>query len=126
TDLNDVETDRVGRGEPKPMAAALPVLLSVVADPQMIDAVKVAGLIGILRHAQLGIEDKQIEKQIAVELLKLAGEEVSPDHRSVDGHRWLRSRAIEILSAVYTRQGATAPKEFSAILEAIIADKDYP
>jgi hypothetical protein len=124
-DLNDVETDRVGRGTPKAMAAAVPILLTAVTDEKVGDAVKVAALVGLLRHAELGIADKQIEKQVATELQKLAAEETVPEARSVDGHQWLRRRAIEIVTTIYAKQG-TAPKEFSAALESIVANEELP
>jgi hypothetical protein len=125
-DLNDVETDRLGRGDAKAMAAAVPVLLAAITDPNINDAVQVAALIGLLRHAQLGIADKQIEKQVAAELEKLAAEETVPESRGEDAHHWMRRRAIEIVTTIFTRQGNTPTKTFSAALESIVANEENP
>lgn len=125
-DLNDVETDRLGRGDAKAMAAATPVLLAAMTDPDVNDAVKVASLIGLLRHAQLGITDKQVEKQVATELEKLAAEETVPESRSTEGHQWMRRRAIEVVTTIYTKQGNTPTKTFSAALESIVANEENP
>jgi hypothetical protein len=127
-DLNAVETNNVGVGDAKAMPEAAPVLLKALADPDMVDAVKVASLVGLLRHAELGIADKQVEKQVAAELLKLVQQETpEASGRSADGHIWMRRRAMEILATLQSAPGsAHNPKEFAEALQKILANKDNP
>jgi hypothetical protein len=89
------------------------------------DPVEVAALIGLQRHAQLGIADKQVEKQVVTELLKLVQQEEPVSDRSVDAHNWMRRRAIEILATLYSAQGSPHnPNEFADALQAIVVNRD--
>ncbi|MFQ5468575.1 MAG: hypothetical protein ACE5DS_10640, partial [Kiloniellaceae bacterium] len=82
---------------PVPLPQALPVLLEAFKDANQIDAVRIAALLGILRHAELGIADAQERTtQVAPEMRALAESKESAG-RSVDGHLWMRARAIDTL-----------------------------
>jgi hypothetical protein len=83
---------------PVPYHQAIPVLLQTVDEPQQLDAVKAAALVGLLRHARLGIRD-EARDQVMTSMLNLAKSTGAPG-RSVDGHAWLRSQAIEILEVL--------------------------
>jgi hypothetical protein len=125
-DLNDAETNISSTNPITPAAAAAPVLLKALADPNAIDAIKVAALVGLLRHAELGIADKKVEKQIQDELLKLLAEEAAPEGRSSDGHLWLRRRAMEILARLI-KPGATPDNQrFTVEAKKILSDEDKP
>lgn len=85
---------------PVPLPAALPVMIEGLTDAKQIDAVRVAALLGLLRHATIGIADAQLRNtQVAPEMLRLA-ESKSESGRSVDGHAWVRARAIDVLAAL--------------------------
>jgi len=91
-DLNSVE----GKA-PVPLPAALPVLLSAVEEPQQLDAVKVAALVGVLRHLQLdAVKSPDDRKTVGDAALALAGSQ-RPPGRTADGHAWMRKLAAEIL-----------------------------
>ncbi|MFH1924672.1 MAG: hypothetical protein ABIP48_32875 [Planctomycetota bacterium] len=82
---------------PEPLPQALPVLLEAFKDANQIDAVRIAALLGIVRHAELGIANAQMRTtQVGPEMRKLAESKASPG-RSVDGHVWMRARAIDTL-----------------------------
>jgi len=107
-DLNQHEALLVGSeaGPAEPLGAALDVMLEALDNPLHSDAVRVAALIGILRHAELqammpaarrwpeGTRDRVNER-----VLKLAAARQPPPGRSQAGHDWMRRRAVEILSA---------------------------
>ena len=91
-ELNSVE----GKA-PVPLPAAFPVLVGAVEAPQQLDAVKVAALVGILRHLQLGaVKSPEDRKTVGDMALALAGSQ-RPPGRSPDGHAWIRKLAAEIL-----------------------------
>lgn len=81
------------------LPAALPVLLTALNDPNQIDAVKVAALLGLGRHAGSPTLDAQIrDRQLIPALLALVNAPV-PQGRSPAGHAWMRMLAIDALGA---------------------------
>lgn len=85
---------------PVPLPAAIPVLLRAVEAADQIDAVRVAALVGLKQHAELGVADPQVvNQQIIPAMLKIAGTKVSPG-RTVEGHAWMRARACDVLGAL--------------------------
>jgi hypothetical protein len=85
---------------------ALTVLLEAFNDPTQIDAVKVAALLGLVRHAelwqssqqsQIGMGNPQIRGQVITQMRTLATTKAVPK-RDVDGHAWMRALAIEVLA----------------------------
>ena len=108
---------------PVPVPEALPVMLSAVTDPDQLDAVKVAALAGIVRHATLGgITAAEARKQVADIMLELARRESSAG-RSDDGHAWMRSQACEVLGLL---ESTGDKNEVSTALAEITADTDLP
>lgn len=97
-DLNQVEA-AVG-SPPVPYPPALPVLLAAINDPKQIDAVKVAALRGILRHASLGIADAQARDAAVIPAMLQLASMRSTASRSPDGHMWMRTLAIDVLGAL--------------------------
>jgi hypothetical protein len=76
-----------------PLTKTLPILLSALNDDNQIEPVKVAALIGILRHVSAGVNDAQIKNQIFTAMSRLAGE----DDGGEAGRQWMRMQAMEIL-----------------------------
>jgi hypothetical protein len=99
-DLNSKEYARGGGGAATPLPAALPVMLKEFSDPAQIDAVKVACLQGLLRHAEAGISDRGQWNEVQSEMLKTARQAAPPKNRSEDGHSWIRRRALDVLAAM--------------------------
>ena len=93
--------EQTGRVNPVPLSEAFPLLLKLLTDEQQTDAVRIGALIGVARHAELGISDQGARGQALDAALKLATTRNVPG-RSVRGHAWMRCRAIEILGSLGT------------------------
>ncbi len=123
-DLNEQEP--VGfNGVPTPLPEVVPLLINALTDDKQIDAVKVAALVGLIRHARLGIADQQLVTQKLVPaLVKLAEEKTPPAARSADGHEWMRYMAIDLLGLL---RSVGNKNEVAKTLSTIVADKkDVP
>jgi hypothetical protein len=113
-DLNNQEAAVAGekRHPEVPYIDGLKFMLDELANPQQIDAVRVACLVGILRHVkidgQLIPENRRLvskspdvknnaETRIVDAMLDLISKKDPPEGRSRGGHEWLRRRAVEIL-----------------------------
>mgnify|MGYP001041664315 CR=1 FL=1 len=100
---------RFGSDPPVALPEAQPHLLAALVDPQvpdaahpkLPDAVKVAALVGIKRHAELGAVTTPEQRAAATAaLLGLATTEAPPAGRSAAPHAWMRALAIEALGAL--------------------------
>ncbi|MCS7238548.1 MAG: hypothetical protein NZ899_09790 [Thermoguttaceae bacterium] len=81
---------------PLPEAAAL--LVDLLKQDNLPDAVLAAVLVGLRRHALLGIADQQlVDNELIPRLVTIAGTKVPPSGRSLEGHHWIRARAMELL-----------------------------
>lgn len=99
-ELNEVEPVRAGDA-PTPLRPALPVLLATLDDDEQIDPVKVAALVGIVRHAQFGRLTPESTQAVQRAMLQLAGSAGAPA-RSADGHAWMRAQAAKALGFLGT------------------------
>jgi len=108
---------------PTPLPAALrQVLLPTLADPKQIDGVKVAALLGVLRHAKLGGITGADVAAVSSEMLKQLSPTL-PQGRSAVGHAWIRARAAEVLGELkVTGANGAVP----AALAAVIAERTSP
>ena len=100
-DLNEREPDFRGAGA-IPYPAALPVLIEFLSDERSVndlnDALRVAALAGILRHAQEKAGPANAAQPQAVRLLQqLAQAETAPNGRSNEVQTWMREQANTIL-----------------------------
>jgi hypothetical protein len=135
--LNSREAVLIGenKGLPEPLIYAMGVMLEALDDPQQIDAVRAAALVGILRHVQLdrqlpdaqrrlvGADNRVAEQRIVNAMLTLINTKQAPEGRTQGGHDWMRRRAVEILGYLGT-PGANG--EVLAALEAVMADNTSP
>lgn len=110
-ELNEDELQRTGLGRPPvPYLPALAVLLQEYKNPDQLDYVRVATLVGMLRHVQLHAYDQREAfknptqripaatiTDIRQTMLDLVDTKVPPEGRSVEGHHWMRRRAVEVL-----------------------------
>lgn len=130
-DLNEVEPAIVGDKHPaEPLPDALDVLVRAFNSPSQIDAVRVAALLGILRHAERDGE-KEINNRMDADyrgnLISLMADVVAgtkpPGKRSPEGQLWMKRRAVEVLGALRdVGQGGKAV----ALLTGIIDDEKAP
>ncbi len=99
-DLNQKEPVS-GRGA-VPRPEVLPVMLAALADARQIDAVKLAALIGILRHAENlpTPADRAQVQQVQAAMLGIVGQKQPPAGRSAEGQAWFRGRAMDVLAAL--------------------------
>ena len=114
--LNDKEEP----AGPAPKAAALPVLTKAVNDPNQLDAVRAAAMVGIIRHGKLGaIVTGSARSEVgktAVTFLTTP----KPASRRADGHAWMQGQAAEILGLLgaVDNQGSEAKALALLVLDA--------
>lgn len=131
-ELNEQEVLRVGGSPtlPEPYAAALNFIIDRVEDKNTSDPVRVAALIGLVRHLEWE-PFRRPENPIPAptrallvgSLIKLAEMKTPPDGRSAEGQLWMRRRAVECLGLA----GAiTAPANIVAPVEKILKDNTEP
>lgn len=114
---------------PEPLPEALDLLISEYKSQTQIDAVRVAALVGLDRHAKLDW-GRPAERRIPGTKKKVIVDEMiallyaaPPATRSPEGHTWMQRRAIDILGAL--GMVGVYPAANTA-LESIVADKDAP
>lgn len=89
-DLNSVDSTQPTQNVP--FADAVKVLLQAVNDSQQIEPVRIAALVGIIRHVTAGVTDPLMQTQIFNTALKLA----SAPNADI-GRAWMSKQAVEIL-----------------------------
>ena len=128
--LNKTEADLIReKRQPVPSTQCLGKMVEEFADANQIDAVRVAVLVGMLRHAKID-RDLPDNRRLAsgpgptriVDLmLGLANTKDAPQGRSQAGHDWMRRRAIEILGTL----GNVGENNKVASALAAIVDDDH-
>jgi len=103
-ELNVQENPPGSKAPIVPLPAATKVLLDALKNSDS-DAVKVAVLLGLLRHAQqaaggVGLADAQVRNVEALPALLELAKSAPPAGRSRSGHGWMRAIAIDILAAL--------------------------
>jgi hypothetical protein len=116
-DLNEDE------GTETPYKLALVDLVKAVLNPNTIDAVRVAALVGIVRHAKAGI-DPAWQGHMAKYMGDIVSQSKAPAGRSPEGHDWMRRRALQALIAMYTKAEPPADGQFTQLLSAVLEEKD--
>ncbi len=108
----------------QPVPAALDLMLAVLQDPAQIDAVRIAALQGLVRHAGLPMADTQKrDQQVLPLLLQWASTKDPPSGRTKVGHAWMRALAIEALGALGL-PGANG--QVVKTLAAVLTESDTP
>ncbi len=103
-ELNEIEPQ--GSDPGKPWNKTVPVMLAAVADPQQADYVRVAALLGVLRHVRAkGLTD-ELRQNVTDACLRLVNATQPPAGRTPDGHAWLKAQAADILGEL----GRPGPK----------------
>lgn len=99
-ELNTEEQLRTAGQVVTPLPEAQALLLKELWNPSQSDEVKLAALLGLIRHCSLGIADPQRrDKEVVEPLLGLARSPVQPG-RSEQGHAWMRMLACDALGAL--------------------------
>jgi hypothetical protein len=94
----------------EPLEAALPVMGRALSDSTQIDAVRVAALLGILRHVERESEretamrviarDPPLQTAIIKLMIAIVDGSAPPGERSPEGQLWMNRRAVNILGAL--------------------------
>lgn len=113
--LGELNTsDPVMFGDPRPavpMIEMLRFMLDELNNPQQIDVVRVAALVGVRRHVRLDrhlpaanrrLVGNAAQAMIVNAMLGLVEAKEPPEERSVEAHAWMQRRAIEILGMLGT------------------------
>lgn len=124
--LNDQEEKSGNEPAPAvPSVEARKILLKQFDDPNQIDSVRLAAMIGMLRHAQLHSAresmDSSGQNEIRTRMIQLITTKTPPADRTVDGHDWMRRRAADILSAL-GYQGETGGKSVETLVN-VVSDR---
>jgi len=112
--------EKGSRSEPLPKA--LPVMLAALNEADYIDGVKVAAMIGIARHAEAGIADPAMQKQVGSVMFALL-KSLSAAGRSPEGHAWMRAQAADVLANLGSAAGSEA---VVTEMSKMVADSQLP
>lgn len=130
-DLDSRAAETTGGAKPaEPMAEALDVLMAELSSSTQVDAVRVAALLGLRRHAELNRQrpaDRQwVEAQVTALSSKIgaiAAAKKPPAGRSLEGHTWMRRLALETLTELGTARSLPA---VTSLVDRIISDDAEP
>ena len=130
-DLDSCAAETTGGGKPpEPMAEALEVLQAELTSSMQIDAVRVAALLGLRRHAELNRQRPADRQWTEAQVTSLAGKvgaiaaaKKPPAGRSVDGHTWMRRLALETLTELGAVRSLPA---VTTLVDRIISDEAEP
>ncbi len=96
-DLNAREAPR-SSDLPVPLPAARDFLLQIAADEQQPEWLRIGALVGLVRHAKIGISGSDARQDVADAMLAILESE-RPAGTSAVGHAWMRSQAARGLAA---------------------------
>jgi hypothetical protein len=90
---------------PLPYADARTFMINEFFNPKQLDSVRVAALLGILRHVDVNAYATQqyppaVRQALVKQFLPVAVDKKVPTGRDADGHAWMRGRVVEILAAL--------------------------
>ncbi|MFZ5829734.1 MAG: HEAT repeat domain-containing protein [Planctomycetota bacterium] len=95
------ELNAVEGANPVPWGPAVPILLGALTSETQIDAVKVAALLGLRRHASLGgPQNADDRSKVIAAAVELAQQSALPEGREPDAHDWMRGVAASLLGAM--------------------------
>jgi len=103
----------------------LAFLVSILKDPQQLDALRLAALVGIERHCGAGIADTNFRDSEVIPLLvQLASDKNVPEGKDPKVHEWLRVRAIDVIAI--TGQAGPNGQNIQMLLSFVTDDKESP
>ena len=113
--IGELTQEPEGHTSPPPLSDALKVLVAGVKNRDLPDCVRVAAMIGILRHVEAGIDDDDARKSVAGVMLNVSAGELKLKNQRVQD--WLLGQALTglgLLGSVGDNQVA-----FQALVKAI-------
>ena len=128
--LNQREADSINRTNPEPLPKAYPTLEALFLNDDESDAVRVAAMLGVLRHLEwddfrVATPKLPADKKAAIaqQLIALAEMSEPPGGRSLEGHTWMRRRALEGLMFV---SQAGPSREIADVFANLVSDDKEP
>lgn len=125
-DLNAVEERLASATAATPLTEVLPLLvdwLELPADDAATpDMVPLGAMLGILRHAQLGIADDALRHRALQAAARIAAQRQPPEGRTLQGHDWLRRRAIHLIGWLARPEATPADDEACSLVWRMIDD----
>jgi len=121
-ELNVQELPPGSKSAVQPYPPAQKQLLQVLKNPDS-DAVLIAALVGLQRHASLGINDPQVRDAQLIPMLLDLAKSAPPKDRSPEGHAWIRAMAIDVL-ALLRVPGPDGSVVVAMVV--IVGDKETP
>ena len=106
----------------RPLPESRPIMFEILKDPKIPDPVRVGALLGLLRHAKLGIEDEEFQAELA-KLSVMATSDEAFYGRSKAGQDWVRIRAIEILGSL---SAESLQPQIAQALASIVSNSETP
>jgi hypothetical protein len=105
-----------------PYGPVLPVLLEIYNDKQMPDGIRLGALVGVVRHAKLGIADADLRDNKIPQLLSMLAQASEPEgNRTKEVQQWFRRQAIQGLGGMHN-PGSNG--EIAGVLLKIVEDQD--
>lgn len=122
--LNAQEAPNVGLGQATPLPATFGTLMTAYQDDQLPMALRVGALIGLHRHASLGITEKASRDALRAAMLKAYTEAQTPTNVSQQAHVWIKMRAVEILGYLRTTGSTPDSADVVAAIVGVINDSN--
>lgn len=125
--ISEARTGGSNPSPPEPLPKALQDMVAELGNPANHDALKVAALVGIQRHARLDGQKPASDRMPAskkVDIVEAVAKiifEPKPPNRSQAGHDWMRRIAIETIG--YTHDPGVGNKNAKELAR-ILADED--
>ena len=94
-ELNSVEQTSPS-STPVPLPEALSTLLDAVNSSKLPDAIRASAMVGVLRHAEAGIQDGEARRSVVDAMLKILSQN-PPTGSNAAGRRWIVAQAAETL-----------------------------
>lgn len=121
------ETPGNAQTPPVPYAGALDDLISFVntSEKDLPDYVRLAALIGVVRHAELGIKNEQEKNKALALFLDILGSKYAIDKKlRKEIHIWFKVKALEAIYFMKSPKGAKGPTEILDALRQIMENKN--
>jgi hypothetical protein len=119
-ELNSVEAS--GHVAAVPLPEALDVLIAAAGSNKFSDGVRVAAMVGVLRHVAAGIPSSDAQKKVSDAMLRLVAADV-PAGPALSARAWMVAQAVETLGALHAI--GENNEMFTAVLK-LAADAKLP
>ena len=110
-----------GGGTVTPLPAASEVLIAAIKNPKTPEHIRVAAMVGILRHAAAGISDEDAKAALSNAAMKLVAAADPPPATATKTDEWLSIQAVELLG--YLRSVGQRNAIYNALIKTLADNK---